>query len=97
MKINAATRYLVSVIFIVLAVFSNSDTMVSFLLLSIHPEFKKTPMRPKHTDILTGFFHNDESESKTLKSVQCYREESATQIRDPQNKKYKKYRKNYRN
>ena len=32
-------------------------------------------MRPKHTDILTGFFHNDENESKTLKSVQCYREE----------------------
>ena len=32
-------------------------------------------MRPKHTDILTGFFHNDESESKTLKSVQWYRAE----------------------
>ena len=49
--------------------------MVSFLLLSIPYEFKKAPMRPKHTDILTGFFHNDESESKTLKSVQLYREE----------------------
>ncbi|MCL2709491.1 MAG: hypothetical protein FWE95_01305 [Planctomycetaceae bacterium] len=32
-------------------------------------------MRPQHTDILTGFFHNDESESKTLKIVQDFREE----------------------
>ena len=32
-------------------------------------------MRQKHNHILPGFFHNNDNESKTLKSVQCYREE----------------------
>jgi len=32
-------------------------------------------MRPKHNDILTGFFHNEEDEAKTTKIVWQYREE----------------------
>jgi len=32
-------------------------------------------MRPKHNDILTGFFHNADGEAKTTKIVQLYREE----------------------